>query len=1050
MKRLLLSLFCVLSVAIASFAAEEVVATLKFGSDYNSGKISSYTNTWSSTVDGITWDIAYFNNNNNDWDYIKGGNKTAASIPTITNQEPFAAAISKVTVTIDALTTASVNSIKLYVSTNNSFPADCDSYDITKAKGDQTVYITNPIANAYYKIAFDCAKGSDNGLVKVSQVQYFAEAGAIVISGLQEEYSVAVDGTIDLEEKGLYVSPEDAVLSYEVTEGDTDGLSFNGNVITANKVGEYTVTLIGNAGGSDQAKTFKVNVTKKLGKLSFSDQIVYGKLGIGVLSQTVIVKEGDADATIKYTSDDPENLIVDPVTGEILSDNLATESGKKPGVQAAGEYFVIATMAESANYAETSACYKVVILDPSAAIIVNGFDEFDFTTKDPYGIPTLSSSYVTGDADTTEIDASKNNELDLVSISFVTKENTNGYRSWQSDSKYDLRVYKGTDMIFSVPDGYVISQIGLAGSKVYGTFDPEEGGEHQDFDGIPSASQLKSHWHAGANQKLRKVTLKITDKSYIDKIYVLYEADNSNLKPAELSFNQTYYGVYYQEPATLNAVSNPHNLPVIYSIQNLDADKYTIVPSEDGKTIEVTLNVEPASYGELTAYTLEAKTAETDTYRTGYAIMRLNVYEHLNVYLNGKDCVRVRDGKEYIDASAPSLEAAQEDLYTCSITFDVPDNTNLYYKLNLDLGFSWSSEVEDVELEDGFALYEDGIDVMSLFVLMDPNANIEFYLGSYGYKSPKRTIALRYKYFNLPEGKFKYSGHDTADEETHFFLLSELIESKDFIIMRGDADDLPISVKIEPQFTPLRAEDLADYDKNNDRINALIYEDAIAELADMETYEDVRIYTKHAGLYKLTMTNQQFGEEESLLIEVEPNFTEPTSDGDGMHGIYLHGVALNKVGENTYTLDHAGNEKAHVDYIYTGHPTYGNDGQNGIWYKIDFPVYAQNVKGNKPQFASAPAEDSADWTPLEKKGFDLIDENGTKAEALHLKLATNGVSKVQSFALNDFTTGVEVISAEEAGEAIYIDLNGVRVDNPTEGIYIRIANGKADKVMIVE
>lgn len=44
-------------------------------------------------------------------------------------------------------------------------------------------------------------------------------------------------------------------------------------------------------------------------------------------------------------------------------------------------------------------------------------------------------------------------------------------------------------------------------------------------------------------------------------------------------------------------------------------------------------------------------------------------------------------------------------------------------------------------------------------------------------------------------------------------------------------------------------------------------------------------------------------------------------------------------------------------------------------------------------------------------------------------------------------SGVENIEAAENAEAIYFNLNGVRVNNPTKGIYIKVVNGKSSKVM---
>lgn len=75
-----------------------------------------------------------------------------------------------VTITVDAVTAAKINSLKLYVSTDSNFSTK-DTYTATAAQGDVVFNITNPVESAYYKIEVDCAMGS-NGLITVSKVVY--------------------------------------------------------------------------------------------------------------------------------------------------------------------------------------------------------------------------------------------------------------------------------------------------------------------------------------------------------------------------------------------------------------------------------------------------------------------------------------------------------------------------------------------------------------------------------------------------------------------------------------------------------------------------------------------------------------------------------------------------------------------------------------------------------------------------------------------------------------------------------------------------------------
>lgn len=164
-----ISKVCAVTVTAASGDKEEYVLT--FSGATNQKSVNNYTSSWEAICDGFTWTVENFNNNTNKWAYVKCGSKNAASIGTITTKNAIPGSISKVTVTIDAITADSVNSIKLLVDTDSSF-ASAQAFDIDKSKGDKEVTITSPVKNAYYKLSFDCAKGSANGLVQVSKVVY--------------------------------------------------------------------------------------------------------------------------------------------------------------------------------------------------------------------------------------------------------------------------------------------------------------------------------------------------------------------------------------------------------------------------------------------------------------------------------------------------------------------------------------------------------------------------------------------------------------------------------------------------------------------------------------------------------------------------------------------------------------------------------------------------------------------------------------------------------------------------------------------------------------
>ena len=152
---------------------ETVTYTALFGASYNSKKVQDYTSTWSATNADFKVDLVNWNNNQNGWDWIKAGSKKAASVATITTNAAIAEAITKVVITIDEVTTSSINSITLYCG-DSANACETSLGTFTIATGEQSVTITSPTSNKFYKISADCKKAS-NGTLTVSKVVYTKE-----------------------------------------------------------------------------------------------------------------------------------------------------------------------------------------------------------------------------------------------------------------------------------------------------------------------------------------------------------------------------------------------------------------------------------------------------------------------------------------------------------------------------------------------------------------------------------------------------------------------------------------------------------------------------------------------------------------------------------------------------------------------------------------------------------------------------------------------------------------------------------------------------------
>ncbi len=119
---------------------ETLLTSLTFSTETNSEAIGGYTNSWTAKAsDETVFNIKNFNNNNNGWKYVKCGSKKFESVASISTSSAIGKAVTKVQITIDAITVANVNSIKLYVSPDATFNSSTIVKEFTIAKGDQFV-----------------------------------------------------------------------------------------------------------------------------------------------------------------------------------------------------------------------------------------------------------------------------------------------------------------------------------------------------------------------------------------------------------------------------------------------------------------------------------------------------------------------------------------------------------------------------------------------------------------------------------------------------------------------------------------------------------------------------------------------------------------------------------------------------------------------------------------------------------------------------------------------------------------------------------------------
>lgn len=164
--------------------------TLTFGKKFSDTAVNGYTETWDATRDGFTWTMANWNNNNayvgtnsnkpTNWTYVKAGPKGNTNAHAkIETASVMPEAISKISITIDAVANGSITSIVLTSSATNDFTSGTTIEKKSAVAAGEVVFtIPSPQNNLYYQLDFTLnnttpnSKKGKNGVATVSKVVY--------------------------------------------------------------------------------------------------------------------------------------------------------------------------------------------------------------------------------------------------------------------------------------------------------------------------------------------------------------------------------------------------------------------------------------------------------------------------------------------------------------------------------------------------------------------------------------------------------------------------------------------------------------------------------------------------------------------------------------------------------------------------------------------------------------------------------------------------------------------------------------------------------------
>lgn len=314
-------------------AQETAYKTLSFPDGNSKKEVNSYVETWSATISGFTWEIANFNNNNNnpDWKFIRAGRKKVASVATIKNETPFDRAIGKVVADIAKIENtkiSKINSIKFEVS-SDGFQTIDQTITITSDFNNvekHTFVVSNPRVGQYFRLTFDM-KAASNGFVQVNKVEYYEDASNKTATSLSfdaSSYTISKDQTLT---KLPTLKADEKPLSGKTITWSSD----NENVATVDVNG--TVTGVA-AGKAKITAKFAGDDTYKTSTASY-EIIVKGAPSLSFPEKSYTVEMGDAFSTPKlnglpegvtpaYTSSNEEVATVDAATGEVTIVGVGT------------------------------------------------------------------------------------------------------------------------------------------------------------------------------------------------------------------------------------------------------------------------------------------------------------------------------------------------------------------------------------------------------------------------------------------------------------------------------------------------------------------------------------------------------------------------------------------------------------------------------------------------------------------------------------------------------------------------------------------------------
>ena len=511
-------------------AQETAYKTLSFP-DGNSKKVNSYVETWSATISGFTWEIANFNNNNNnpDWKFIRAGSRKGESVATIDNTTPFDKAIGKIVVDVEKDVEARfVKSICLQVASDVNFSNVIETVKLTYYKKTDFVFnVSAPQANLYYRLKFDLKKGSGNGFVQINKVKYYEDASNKTATSLSFDapsYTISKDQT--LQQRPTLKADEQTLSGKTITwSSDNEKVATVDaatGIVTGVGLGKAKITA--KFAGDDEYKSSTASyeiIVKGAPALSFPEAS-YNIFANDKFAAPKLTKS-PADVVVTYSSSDEKVATVEASTGEVT-------------IVGAGTAKITATSQVTDVYEEAQASYDLVVTKftpklsfPQTSYTIEMGDAFAPKLE---GLPEdVTPAYTSSKEEVATVDAATG-EVKIVGVGTttitVTSPNTDIYE--EATASYVLTVNWATSKevtidfsTFGYTNGQNVTEVSQNGI----TMTLAKGSGKTDPQWIENGKALRFY---------DKNTLKIASKNRIKKVHFFFYTKKSEVSET----NPTY------------------------------------------------------------------------------------------------------------------------------------------------------------------------------------------------------------------------------------------------------------------------------------------------------------------------------------------------------------------------------------------------------------------------------------------------------------------------------------------------------------------------------